>query len=412
MKRILTLSALICVSVLAFGQNPFLVGLMWDPDDPTNPGAGGRELFVTINPISGQISTIDTIPGVEAVALGSSTFDQVNNEYIFWGFDNGQTGRLYRLNGNTGQIIANPPLGSFPTELEFDMNSGGLYGLTGNQSGVYFSEVDLSTGQSSLVDTQSVSNFVLSGSSTLDATTGTYYFVGGNTGGSFRLYGLDVDSGTVNSQPLMVYDLIEMEYDQTQDLIYGLYFNDAAQMLQLMEVQPFTGAATVKVSLSGFGPMADGVVLGSSIFHQATQTYFFISGGSSGTRLVSLDVANGVMLYNPVITGGNLIELQVDNTTYAAARYGQSTSVNNDFANRFTIGPNPTKGLVRLEKASLLRQRSTLRVFSMQGAVVYEEEWAGEASTKILDLSNLPIGPYFLEIHSGERSWETVILKE
>jgi hypothetical protein len=137
-------------------------GLWWD---------GASEHFGEIDLSTGIISSIAVLPGVEAVAIGNSTFDSNTGTYIFIGVDaNGF--RLYSINAATGAIINSPAIwqnGNRFSALEFNnQNDGKLYGLYqdvdyDNYNQTYqnyytdlrLAEIDLTTGASTLVDPES-----------------------------------------------------------------------------------------------------------------------------------------------------------------------------------------------------------------------------------------------------------------
>jgi hypothetical protein len=111
------------------------------------------------------------LPGVEAVAIGNSTFDSNTGTYIFIGVNAGNF-KLYSVNASTGNIINSPTIWQNNNKfsaLEFNNRGGGqLYALyqdvDSNNYSVNFQsyytdlrlvEIDLVTGISTLVDPQS-----------------------------------------------------------------------------------------------------------------------------------------------------------------------------------------------------------------------------------------------------------------
>jgi hypothetical protein len=134
-------------------------GLWWD---------GSAEHFGEIDLNTGLVTSIAVLPGVDAVAIGNSTFDSNTGTYIFIGLDNNQY-KLYSVDAATGTIINAPSIwqnGERYSALEFNNQNGGkLYGLYqdvdyDNYSQTYqnyytdlrLAEIDLNTGTSTLVD--------------------------------------------------------------------------------------------------------------------------------------------------------------------------------------------------------------------------------------------------------------------
>ena len=137
-------------------------GLWWD---------GSAEHFGEINLTTGLVSSIATLPGVEAVAVGNSTFDSNTGTYIFIGVEWNQY-KLYSVDAATGSIISAPTIWQNDerySALEFNNQSGGkLFGLYqdkdyDNYSQTYqtyytdlrLAEIDLATGAATVVDPNS-----------------------------------------------------------------------------------------------------------------------------------------------------------------------------------------------------------------------------------------------------------------
>jgi hypothetical protein len=107
-----------------------MYGLYWDYSDST-------EYLVSVDPATGSFTTIDSIPGVEAIASNPhyTTFDEINHRYIFMGIDLSGVSRLYSVDVNTGNVTYDPPFPMVPDpgdnviELKCDNSNGTLYAL-------------------------------------------------------------------------------------------------------------------------------------------------------------------------------------------------------------------------------------------------------------------------------------------
>ena len=182
-------------------------GLWWD---------GSAEHFGEIDLNTGLVSSIAILPGVEAVAIGNSTFDSNTGTYIFIGVDTNQY-KLYSIDAATGAILNAPTIWQNDdrySALEFNNQNGGkLYGLYqdtdyDNYSQTYqayytdlrLAEIDLTTGVSTVIDPQSavVSGFIPGyalGGLCFDQQTQTYIVrVQNETGGYLKL----VDASNAN----------------------------------------------------------------------------------------------------------------------------------------------------------------------------------------------------------------------
>ena len=142
-------------------QNQKTYGLWWD---------GSAEHFGEIDLTTGLVSSISTLPGVEAVAIGNSTFDSNSGKYIFIGYEANQY-KLYTIDALTGTIIHSPSIwqdGNSYSALEFNNQNGKLYGLLQDTDyedysqsyGNYYTnlrlaEIDLISGSATIIDSQS-----------------------------------------------------------------------------------------------------------------------------------------------------------------------------------------------------------------------------------------------------------------
>lgn len=409
-RRILFLCLLgLMFGLEASGQVPSLYGLRCEMPDSNMPSVG-YEQFVSINSLNGTVTVIDTIDGVEGIGLGSSTFDQVNQEYIFWGINDQQQYKLYRLDAQTGTVLNNPPLSSYPLELEFDMNTGGLYGLNNTGSAIAFTSVDLMSGALQSLSSVSVAEFATYSTSTLDATLGTYYFIGGNTGQVSRLYGLDLDSGLVVSQPAISYPAIELEYDQTQNMIYGLAWNKYVENFQLIQIHPFSGAISIVMVVPDLAGTEAGVLSGSSVFHQESQTYMFIGVEGNKQKLYSLDVVNGIHLSSPELSKNNIVELQVDNTSFAAARYGRTNAVSYSQLTGISAFPTPTNGWLKVESEVPLQKDASIFILDSKGSLITQTSWPQGSLATELNLQSQPDGLYLIEVVTEQGRWNTKVV--
>jgi hypothetical protein len=198
-------------------------GLWWD---------GTSEHFGEIDLSTGLVSSISILPGVEAVAIGNSTFDSNSGKYIFIGQEANHF-KLYTIDAATGAIINSPIIwqsGVKFSALEFNNQNGGkLYGLFRDINyddyspvyGTYYTdlrlaEIDLETGDSTIIDPQiSVISGYLPGYAIgglcFDQQTQTYIVrVQNETGGYLKLvsvYDSNIIASTAISNDNYFYEL-------------------------------------------------------------------------------------------------------------------------------------------------------------------------------------------------------------
>ena len=188
-------------------QHQKLYGLWWD---------GSMEHFGEIDTQTGQATSIATLPGVDAVAIGNSTFDSNTGRFIFMGVSGNQT-KLYSINVLDGSILSSPTLflsGDRFSALEFNVNNNTLYGLvqdvdSSNFSPSFFSyythlklaEIDINTGSIVSVNAQNpvISGYLPGyaiGGLCFDQSTQTYIIYVQNEVGTY-LKMVDVISGNI-----------------------------------------------------------------------------------------------------------------------------------------------------------------------------------------------------------------------
>ena len=188
-------------------QHQKLYGLWWD---------GSMEHFGEIDTQTGQATSIATLPGVNAVAIGNSTFDSNTGRFIFIGVSGNQT-KLYSINVLDGSILSSPTLfqsGNRFSALEFNVNNNTLYGLvqdvdSSNFNPSFFSyythlklaEIDINTGSIVSVNTQNpvISGYLPGyaiGGLCFDQSTQTYIIYAQNEVGTY-LKIVDVISGNI-----------------------------------------------------------------------------------------------------------------------------------------------------------------------------------------------------------------------
>ena len=188
-------------------QNQKLYGLWWD---------GSMEHFGEIDTQTGIATSIATLPGVNAVAIGNSTFDSNTGRFIFIGVSGNQT-KLYSVNVLDGSILSSPTLfqsGDRFSALEFNVNNNTLYGLVQDVDSSDFSssflsyftnlklaEIDINTGSIVSVNAQNpvISGYLPGyaiGGLCFDQSTQTYIIYVQNEVGTF-LKIVDVISGNI-----------------------------------------------------------------------------------------------------------------------------------------------------------------------------------------------------------------------
>ncbi|MBI3235498.1 MAG: hypothetical protein HYZ42_15910, partial [Bacteroidetes bacterium] len=170
----------ICSSIIAFGQKEFLV---------------------TIEPISGSFTVIDSLPDVHLIQTmpAYTTYDNNNHRFIFKGVDFDANNRLYTIDAPTGDILTNP---LFPQltdisdniiETQFDSELNTLYGLHWDNSDQqeYLVSIDLTSGIHTIISGLPGVHAIAVGITTYDENNHHYIFHGIDNSGYHHLYTVD-----------------------------------------------------------------------------------------------------------------------------------------------------------------------------------------------------------------------------
>lgn len=76
----------------------------------------------------------------------------------------------------------------------------------------------------------------------------------------------------------------------------------------------------------------------------------------------------------------------------------------------FTIFPNPAKGTISFHPALIGKGEATLKVYTSQGQLFWEEKLAENSETLQLDLSRLPKGIYLLKLETAKEKRESKLV--
>lgn len=195
-----------------------------------------------LDALTGQVFTEDSIYPVNAYALGSSTFDAVNNAFMFIGVDTDWTFRLYTHSMRSDTTIFDPAFGETINDIQNDMNSMNTYGLGSYKSdsilvdsindfweyeyATRFLQIDQQDGTiTELNQMPNITAFPV-GSATFDANQGRYIVNAYDNSFNERLLIINAETGTILSDDLTGLQpgdyLNNLEYNNEDDKVYGL----------------------------------------------------------------------------------------------------------------------------------------------------------------------------------------------
>ncbi len=378
-----------------------------------------------IDPVTGEVIQNDLIEGVGAYAMGSSTFDQTNRYYIFLGVDTAGQKRFVVRDVVNHQTVYSPVSNITVNDFQYDMNAQKMYALgyyptdsvlIDTLNGIYQYEfasrlmaIDIQTGtadQRALLP--NLKAFPV-GNSTFDANNGRYIVSAFDSLSITRLFVIDAATGEVISQtPVNITNgqhLNEIEYNNEDNKLYGIFRDNNENLLAMAVVDWQTGSIEILDPLND----AEAFIQGGSVFDQMSQYFYFFYIDTNGQkRLLTYDAANHETIADAVLSG-NFTELEVDNSAYAAMKYG-STDITSASGtdNRVTISPIPSVSDLTI---TCENKMTAVRMFDMLGKEVYSATCPGVDKHHVVTSDYYP-GIYFLSIETaGHVFTKKVVIK-
>lgn len=217
-----------------------LLGLAWNPSTST-------EHFVSVNVVTGAITSINTLPGVQGIGIGQSTYDQAGKRYFFQG--SGSSGNsFYIVNANNGNIISSPSTaGVSPFCPRFNNATGKLYALMNigvPGAGMKVVELDPPPLSNTLVASLASMSGVASmpNYAAIDEMNNRFTFCGISSNVN-TLFTVNLATGVVINSPAFPtlpapQNLIELRYHNGSGNLYGLHWGSAPTPTVITGIQP------------------------------------------------------------------------------------------------------------------------------------------------------------------------------
>jgi len=351
---------------------------------------------------------IDSIANVNAVVLGSSTFDQANREYIFSGPDlsNGNTPRVFKVDVASGIATNTPALTETVNEYQYDLQQQKLFGLGGYiadsttvppQYGLRLLAVNTTSALVTQLYQYPQINYVVAGGSTYNSDSSNIIFQAIDTANQNRMYVIDVLTGAILQNPILPNVsgtfFNEWEYDHNTGKLYGLYRDNNNGFIAFVDYDLAANTFNILDTVPGI----IGLTPGASVYDQATSTFIFQAVDSAyNTRLITVDATNGQIMYN-VLVEGYLVELEIDNSQWGEDRYGSTVGVAEQVREPLSLFPNPAADKIELETAP-----GVYLMVDSRGAMV--EKFIVPQGTKRPDIAHLPSGRYWIVSEDGTSS--------
>lgn len=421
-NKLLLLAIVTFLFINTFGQDASIFGFYKENGAPP----GDFVVLAQMDPLSGNFIELDTIDQIFAYALASSTFDQTNQLYMFKGVDTGNVMKLISRDVVTNTTVYAPENDFTINDFQYDMNSQSLYAL-GNyivdstlidtlNGGTYMYEyasniitINPATGES--VETGQLPNLKAFpvGNSSFDSNNGHYIVCGYDSTYTSRIFVIDTQTGeTILETPLSLLQgeyLNELEYNNEDNTLYGIYRSNNTNLMGIVSVDIDSGEITVKEILED----AFAFTPGASVFDQMSQTFiFYYFDAANQAHLSTWDVAEEVEISN-VEVDGYFTEIEMDNSTYAALKYGTTAIPGKlQLAKTLQVFPNPAESQFRI----FCEQKfSSIKVYDLTGNEVYHSSCI-KRNEEIIASNNFDPGIYFVRVETGQQVYTTKVVIE
>jgi hypothetical protein len=253
----------------------------------------GVQRIIRIDPASGAMSVMATVPGVQYVS-GGTAFDPGTGRFFFYGSDGTSLDvwTRYAVNLRTGEIYTFGTALAWPDANEnawqFDPTNGLLYALsyTGEFPHGVQRIISIDPGNGAVAVAATIPGVhLVSGEATFDPATGRYFFSGsdGTSLDALTRYAVNVRTGEIHTFGTQLNwppaNEGGWEFDRASGLLYALsYDGEYLQGVErIISIDPGSGAVSVVATVPGVH-----LVIAESAFDPATGRYFFYgSDGSS-----------------------------------------------------------------------------------------------------------------------------------
>lgn len=212
----------------------------------------------------------------------------------------------------------------------------------------------------------------------------------------------------------------EWQYDVTTDILYGLYSLGRNMGMTFVEIDTLTGVQTFIDSIPGISASFGSVILGSSVYDQNTSTYIFRgkTGNNPGADSIHF-IRPATLQQYAVQPDKNVIEIECDNTTFAARFYNNTRNNNNggNFFNDIVLFRNLGISYIKGTAIKLILPRNIkqdlgtngtggkpgkITVFDAHGRAVRQESRRLEViDADPISIDNLSAGIYTLRLDAG-----------
>jgi hypothetical protein len=159
-----------------------------------------------------------------------------------------------------------------------------------NTNVYYYVKIDASTGiKTNINPLPNITGFIAGDVSAINSDSNYYHF-GATVNATYRFYTLDLATGNIIYNPSYTGIYVGVEYNCADSTLYGIEVVN--NFYNFVRINPVTGQSTTILPVTGI----TGYVGGTFSLDLISQRYSFRASSSVGFRLLSIDVATGVVV--------------------------------------------------------------------------------------------------------------------
>lgn len=334
MKKLLTI-LIITLSITAFAQDCKTYALHYDINQ-------SKEFLTSLDPNTGEVTLLDSIPGVEVIQHGFSAINSGSGLFYFHGIDANYNGKLYSLSlmdGSVQNAIDFPPSGITGNiiEMHYHPFKRLIYALHWDdmEQMEYLISINPQTGELIKIDSIPEVYLIQSDFSALNYKNNEYSFIGVDYENNYRLFTLDVNSGNILYQPITPSNNIngglnELEINSIRGTLHSLHYDQVDNKEYFVNINKETGEVTKLDSIPGVQYIQSGF---SAINPQNGEYYFHGINQNNLGFIYTINIYSGETLNQVPISSnisGGLNELQFPAIQTVALNMSQTSICEND----------------------------------------------------------------------------------
>ncbi len=348
--------------------------------------------ILRIDPNTGNFDTLSTLNGFGA-GTTSLAIDSVNGRCFFSGWDTAFVHYIYTMSLSSGQILQQPVAeGQYNLgDLQYNTVNGFLYTLTSiTTNSKQLLRIDALTGN---FDTLGTYTGFGGGSTalTIDAAGNRGYFTGPDSVFQFRVYTLDLVTGSLINSPLVETqrNFYDPQFKASNQLLYTHFGVNSAVSI-FLEVDPQTGDCDTIGTVTGFGGGTTAAVLTDN-----NEYLFFGFDSVFNHRVYSLDLTTGLISMWPIAQVQNAVG--DPSYIYKCVAFNFNGIAENDLDNQVSVYPNPSNTFFQFTWAKEDLAFKTLSIYDGCGKETYTTNINSRTGVAI-EVSAWDSGIYFYRL--------------